>query len=465
VTTDRGTWFHGSPWSGLRDDLSNWQHGHLFLTRERAVAERYAAGQMLGAAHRVPPGTVIEPTVYEIALPPLRILDAQKPEHRALYEEWAQRSRALDRDDWWPRLASATNTTTGQWEYSLRIPLLTQLAGAGWDGALFDESTQGVSLGLVRPVGEVVARRALQQQNPTRQTEIHVFDFDGTLFASPEKPSWWSGGWWGKPESLGPPCVPTDPGPEWWNDPVVEAARQAIASPDVYAILATGRLKAKFSERVPYLLRQAGLSFDEVALEPGFGSTLEFKLHLLDGLLGSMPEVRHVEIWEDRPEHVAEFERFLRERGLSQRVHTVPRVAGEPLCRPPKSALQSRYKAVSIKLDKQSKQLLLQWVPASHAQVFADHVTVLFEPRDEQISELAEGEPAFVKLIAHVEDDRGQAVAVIIPDFLAELANRMPHITISTAKGTPPAYSNELLEAQTWSRAPALILMGRVHIE
>ncbi len=149
-----------------------------------------------------------------------------------------------------------------------------------------------------------------------------IFDFDGTLFRSPEKPDWWpEKGWWSKAESLGPPCVPEHPGSDWWVSSTVEAAKAAISDPDTYAVLITGRLAGKFHKRVPELLKQAGLRFDEVHLTPG-GGTLPFKLKVIEALLQKLA-VEKVEVWEDRAEHVGAFKSLVEQFGIESEIHLV----------------------------------------------------------------------------------------------------------------------------------------------
>ncbi len=164
-------------------------------------------------------------------------------------------------------------------------------------------------------------------------TRIAIFDFDGTLFKSPVKPDWWQKGWWGRPESLNPPCVPERPGSDWWNTPVVSEAKRAIGASDTYAVLLTGRLVSRFTERVRDLLRQAGLRFDEVILTPG-GGTLSFKLKTIDRLLSNFPEIEILEMWDDRPEHTGEYRSHLAQHGIEFIIHDVPSVAKEPECLP-----------------------------------------------------------------------------------------------------------------------------------
>jgi hypothetical protein len=166
-----------------------------------------------------------------------------------------------------------------------------------------------------------------------RPTRLEVFDFDKTLFRSPEKPSSWpeGKGWWGRPESLQEPCVPAHPPADWWVDEVVAEARRAIADPDTLTVLMTGRLVKRFTERVTDLLSQAQLEFDEVHLATG-GGTLGFKLETLLRLLEQRPEIMHVTIWDDRPEHMPDFAAVLDEVGVAYELKVVAPIVKEALC-------------------------------------------------------------------------------------------------------------------------------------
>ena len=170
----------------------------------------------------------------------------------------------------------------------------------------------------------------------TAPTELHMYDFDNTLFRSPLPPSWWSErGWWGRSESLSPPCVPATPDADWWNEDVVEKARESIADPSVLAVVITGRSepKANFAERVPQLLAQKELAFDEVRLNP-YGPTDRFKLAKLRKLLRQHPTIRVVHLWEDRAEHLEHFVTSLTEDGYEVVPHLVPERAHSVVCEP-----------------------------------------------------------------------------------------------------------------------------------
>ena len=167
------------------------------------------------------------------------------------------------------------------------------------------------------------------------QTELHVFDFDGTLFKSPLRPDWWPMlGWWGKPESLEPPCVPQDPGPEWWT-PVVAEAQASIADPKAHCILMTGRLEKRFPARVHDLLSQVGLGFDKTFLTVGGkGGTIGFKTRVIGSILDSHPEIQTLRVWDDRGEHMPAFEEVAISRGREFDGIVVPKEALPVECGP-----------------------------------------------------------------------------------------------------------------------------------
>lgn len=154
---------------------------------------------------------------------------------------------------------------------------------------------------------------------------IAIFDFDGTLFASPEKPDWWPHqGFWGRLETLSPPFVPERPGSEWFSGPVVSEAKQAMGDSETYTCLLTGRVP-KFEKRIKEILAGAGLRFDDYFFTAG-SSTLPFKLATIEKLVGRFPDVKFVEMWDDRQEHIGDFEKKLEALGVEGRVHHVKKV-------------------------------------------------------------------------------------------------------------------------------------------
>jgi len=156
--------------------------------------------------------------------------------------------------------------------------------------------------------------------------ELHIYDFDGTLFRSPETPEGWDNRWWISSESLNPPCVPIDPSGEWWISKTVSAARASIANPDTYAVMITGRpVKSSFRYRVPELLKSAGLRFDEVYLSDS-NNTPAFKIKVINKLLSKFPGVDKVVFWDDNAPYLKRYTKLV--EGLGYQVEanlvTVP---------------------------------------------------------------------------------------------------------------------------------------------
>lgn len=162
------------------------------------------------------------------------------------------------------------------------------------------------------------------------------FDFDNTLFRSPTPPEWYPSpkGWYSDPRTLSAPCVPDQPGSDWWIPQTVSLARRAIADPDTWAVLSTGRMATAFRWRIPELLRSAALDFDEVHLAPNSQTrTLSYKANVISTLIG-----RHkfdvVRIWDDRIEHLQSFKSLVESLGIPCEAHHVTYPAREPDCGP-----------------------------------------------------------------------------------------------------------------------------------
>lgn len=152
---------------------------------------------------------------------------------------------------------------------------------------------------------------------------IAIFDFDGTLFRSPEKPDWWPfAGFWGRLETLSEPYVPENPDSSWYVGSVVSDARQCASDSKAYTCLLTGRIP-KFEKRVKHLLANVGVRFDDYFFASG-SSTLPFKLSVIEKLVAQFPEARMVEMWEDRMEHIGPFEAKIKELGREALVHHTP---------------------------------------------------------------------------------------------------------------------------------------------
>ena len=184
--------------------------------------------------------------------------------------------------------------------------------------------------------------------------ELHVFDFDGTLFRSPEPPANYKpsvGHWYSDPMTLSEPHVPQKPGSDWWNGQLVAQAKKSIASQSVYAVMMTGRSgrNGAFRFRIAELLKQAGLNFDEVHLSNG-GSTVDWKVGKILQILDRHPSIAHVRVWDDRGKHLPEFEKAVKskDRGFTGKLVKIA----------PKESMQAESDIGHIHLDKSPKKKL-----------------------------------------------------------------------------------------------------------
>jgi hypothetical protein len=119
----------------------------------------------------------------------------------------------------------------------------------------------------------------------------------------------------------------------------------------------------------------------------------------------------------------------------------------------------------AIFLHDNDKRRLLMWWRSSTREpllpvIFADHVTLKFKPSKADIEKLPVGEEALVQVLGFASDEKGQAV-LVRPSVASH--NRLPHITIATARGVSPVYSNDLL-AEGYTRKSGPILRGVVDV-
>lgn len=152
--------------------------------------------------------------------------------------------------------------------------------------------------------------------------ELHIFDFDGTLFRSPCPhprlgeafirdqlivPPFLGGlGWFQDAATLSPPFVPVNPGDDmdtWFVESVVVAFRDALIKGH-YVVVLTGR-DEPFRDRVTAILASAGLVPHELHLKGGERlGTIKFKSKVFADLAARM-RPRRVVLYEDRPEQGA----------------------------------------------------------------------------------------------------------------------------------------------------------------
>jgi len=101
------------------------------------------------------------------------------------------------------------------------------------------------------------------------------------------------------------------------------------------------------------------------------------------------------------------------------------------------------YWAILLHNDSRSK--LLKKCKPIHSNVFAEHITIVFNPTQKQDEIMMDqlGHERTLTVTGFRVDDKGQAVVVTGE---RRLDGGIPHITISCADKTKPFYSNELLD-------------------
>lgn len=159
------------------------------------------------------------------------------------------------------------------------------------------------------------------ESNPHRRNRLVIYDFDGTLFRSPDREEgsslyfdatgnyWPHAGWWGRIETLQPPVVP-DPIPEsLWIQETVEAYQKDVQDKDAFLVLMTGR-PYKNRRRVQEILASKGIEFHREYYRGMRGQTgrdtFDIKVNIIEGELFH-DKLNNVEIYEDRQEHLSAF--------------------------------------------------------------------------------------------------------------------------------------------------------------
>ncbi|CAG8485493.1 3589_t:CDS:2 [Cetraspora pellucida] len=195
-------------------------------------------------------------------------------------------------------------------------------------------------------------------------TRINIFDFDGTLFASPQpnrklwvdplfgylkNDSMFYKGWYQHKASLSfDESVRRGRWKGWWNDDIVRLVRESIEHPTSLTVLLTGRGYSEFHHIVTDMVERKGLKFDVSGFKPdqntfnwnsfyrpsiiqkvgamkyeelirnetilesknGRIHTKDFKLAFMKELLRHHPSVNSIHLWDDRVHHVKCFQLF-----------------------------------------------------------------------------------------------------------------------------------------------------------
>lgn len=159
-------------------------------------------------------------------------------------------------------------------------------------------------------------------------TKISIFDFDGTLMATPEPETgmkiykektgkdWPFQGWWGRNESLDMDIFDIKP-----ISSVIADYNKERVKPNTRVIMMTGRIP-KNADYVEKILNKYNITFDEYIYKKA-SDTLSFKINNLEEMLKSYSKLKEIEIWEDRVLHSKAFEEWGADKSIKMVVNQV----------------------------------------------------------------------------------------------------------------------------------------------
>ena len=147
------------------------------------------------------------------------------------------------------------------------------------------------------------------------KTKASIFDFDGTTMDTLEAESgkaiykektgedWPFKGWWGRIESLNMDVFDFKPKPEVMSD-----YKSEVANNNTLTASLTGR-RPKLAGAVEAILSANGYKFDRYMYNYG-SDTLSNKIEQMGKLLKEFPNIKVIELWDDRNEHVPTFKQW-----------------------------------------------------------------------------------------------------------------------------------------------------------
>ena len=160
---------------------------------------------------------------------------------------------------------------------------------------------------------------------------LRVYDFDRTLFRSPEPPDDWSeeqrDDFFHGKASLSPPVVPEVPGDEWWVSEVEASMRADLQRRECGVVVLTGRMEC-YRIRIGRLLFDRGLVPNALLLKDTDGLTRDHKIQkMLRALRLSRGGIKRIDMWEDNHEDVDHFQAFFEAQGVPFTAHHVTSTA------------------------------------------------------------------------------------------------------------------------------------------
>lgn len=154
--------------------------------------------------------------------------------------------------------------------------------------------------------------KIILKENKEFKTVLDVFDFDSTLYESPQPPENYTGPyWWGSKTSL------ESLNQGLWIEETVDSALKSINDQTHLSVMLTARAaRTDLMFLVNKLLREKGLMFDRTFFKNTQQKSPIFKAELVGMLLDAYPNIRKVNLWEDNENNIKAIEQKCNELGV-----------------------------------------------------------------------------------------------------------------------------------------------------
>ena len=154
--------------------------------------------------------------------------------------------------------------------------------------------------------------KAILKENKEFKTTLDVFDFDSTLYESPQPPPNYTGPyWWGSKTSL----ETLNQG--LWIEETVNDAMSSINDLTHLSVMLTARAaRSDLMFLINKLLREKGLMFDRTFFKNTQQKSPIFKAEIVGMLLDAYPNITKVNLWEDNEDNINAIKTKCQELGV-----------------------------------------------------------------------------------------------------------------------------------------------------
>ncbi len=169
----------------------------------------------------------------------------------------------------------------------------------------------------IKSLERLTERKIRKKRNLSIIKTLAVFDFDRTLYNSPDAPKNYKGNWHIKKESL-----PEKPKESSWNLDIVNKAQELCEDPSVYCVMMTGRIGNIFKDRIERYFKTKGLKFARTYYNEFGGDTAQYKMDSINDLLNKLPNVENLLMWDDDREKAEKYSEEFGEK-INYKIHMV----------------------------------------------------------------------------------------------------------------------------------------------